>query len=82
MNTLDEQMEKTMDSLFTTIKWHPMNTLTDDQLRMKIVACNLKGLVQVLLRTDEDPEYTLDFKTLALGLLGTVSWLESTIPDV
>lgn len=53
--------------------------LSSEQLRIAIVATNLRALVNVLLAADTNTEINVDFKAMALGILGTVDFLEEAI---
>lgn len=56
---------------------------TEEQLKMKIVATNLKALVNTFLVAAEHPdEVDLNLQQVALGLLGTVDFLEEDLPEI
>lgn len=54
---------------------------TPDQLKMAIVAMNLRALANTLLAADQDPGINVNVKQLVLGMLGTVDFLEEGLPD-
>lgn len=83
MEPLDDQLASAMDYVFETIKVHPDNTDTDDQLRTRVAVHSLKGLIEMLLYADANPDkMTIDLKRLSLGLLATVDWLGAKLPDL
>lgn len=79
---LDAELDETMEMVFDIIKANPENTDTDDQLRMRIVASNLRALSTVLLMADENPNIGLDIKKVALGLLGTSDFIVKHLPEI
>ena len=59
---------------------HPYTT---DQLKMKIVSTNLKALANTFLKASDHPEViTMNFMQVALGILGTVDFLEDDLPEI
>lgn len=54
---------------------------TPDQLKMAIVAMNLRALANTLLAADQSEEIQVNVKQLVLGLLGTVDFLEADLPE-
>lgn len=47
-----------------------------EQIKLMIVATNLESLASMFLLADESPELAqLDFKKVALGLMGTGDWV-------
>ena len=83
MRYYDTAIKEMLDSTFNQGLKFPNNPYTLDQLRMAIVATNLKGLVNAILMADEKPdEVRMDFKQLALGILGTIDFLTETLPSL
>lgn len=78
---LDTELYDTMEAVFQIIKGNPENRDTDDQLRMRIVASNLKALSSVLLLASR-PDIQLDVNKVALGLLGTADFLINHLPEI
>lgn len=80
---LDIGLGEAMDMAFELISAHLDSHDTPDQLRMRIVAHNLKALAQVLLIADDHPEQVqLNLKQVVLGILGTSDWLIAHLPEV
>lgn len=79
---LDMELDETMETVFQIIKENPDNKDSDDQLRMRIVASNLRALSTVLLLADSRPDMGLDVKKVALGLLGTSDFLLKSLPEL
>ena len=80
---LDMDLNESMDVMFELIKENPQNTDTDDQLRLRLVASNLRALANVVLIADSKPnEFSLNLKQVALGILGTSDWIYDHIPEL
>lgn len=59
---------------------HPYS---EDQLKIKIVATNLRALVNTFLLAADHPEkIEVNFKQVALGILGTIDFLEEGLPEL
>lgn len=80
----DEEITQAMDKVFAATSVVNKKTgkqLTPDQLRIWIAATNLKGLVNVILMSQNSEEIELDLNQLALGLLGTIDWMLQGVPN-
>lgn len=79
---MDQDLTALMDGMLKVMSVaYPQ--IPERLLRQKIVAANLKGVVQVVLRAD-DPDSTvkLNLKALCLGLLAASDWLDpEEVPD-
>lgn len=80
MDNLDQDLDQTMDALFSILKEHVGCNDTDDQLRLRIVGHNLRALAQVLMIADGNPDIGLNLKQVILGILGTSDWALKNIP--
>lgn len=82
-NPLDLEIVETMDSAFDILFNHPGCVDSADQLRLRIVAHNLKAFAEYLLIADNHPDLIkLDTKKLVLGILGTSDWMLKHLPDL
>lgn len=77
---LDQELADTMDTIFNYIKTLPDNQDTDDQLRLRVVAHNLRALAQVFMMCEEDKDFEVIPTQVALGLLGTAAWALDSLP--
>lgn len=82
-NKLDQELIAAMEMVFKLIKASPENKDSDEQLKMRIVASNLKALADIFLMADSKPEEVeVDYKRVALGLLGTSDYLIKDLPEI
>lgn len=80
--SLDENLGEAMDVTFEIISTLDANLDTPDQLRMRIVAHNLKAISQVILMADDNPQIEMNLKQLTLAILGTSDWLFKFLPEL
>lgn len=81
MDNFDDEITKILDSTFQ-LGTKMGSAFTPDQLKMAIVATNLRALANTLLKADESEEIEINVKQLVLGMLGTVDFLEAGLPDM
>src|ERR1700745_1631685 len=80
---LDIGLGEAMDVAYEMLVGHIDNHDTPDQLRMRIVAHNLRALAQVLLIADDNPDVVaINLKQVVLGILGTSDWLIANLPSL
>lgn len=79
---LDSDLAEAMDFAYELISSNPSNKDSADQLRMRIVAHNLRALATVILMGDDNPEIQVNLKQVVLGLLGTSDWLFAHLPEL
>lgn len=72
---IDESLTVVMDTTLNIAKIMRPD-ISEDTLKCKVLAFNLKALVEVLLLADdEDSPVEINLKQLALGLLATADWI-------
>ena len=80
---LDLEVGRTMDAAFEILSSLPDCPDNPEQLRMRIVAHNLRALAQVILVADDRPDdVSINVKQFALGLFGTSDWLLKYLPEI
>lgn len=79
MGPLDQDLQETMSSMVEIMREMGWDQDTDDQLRMRIVGHNLRGMAEMFMVAHEK-EIQLNCQQLALGMLGTADWLMETLP--
>jgi len=81
MSHFDDEIKSVLDTTHQMGLRMP-SPYTPDQLRMAIVGMNLRALVHTLLTADSEDAIKIDFKQVALGILGTVDFLEADLPSL
>lgn len=81
MGPLDQDLIDTMNGMVELMREMGWDQDTDDQLRMRIVGHNLRGIAEMFMIAAEK-DIQLDFNQLALGMLGTADWLLETLPTM
>lgn len=78
----DQEIKETLEGTFRIGSLIP-SPYTPDQLRMAIVASNLRALAKSFLLADEHPErIQLNLKQVCLGIFGTCDFLEEALPSL
>lgn len=77
----DEEIATMLEGAFRQALVIGGDAYSDDHIRLLILTTHLKSVVKVFLEADTNPDLQLDLKKVALGMLGSIDWIEQGLKD-